>query len=76
MDEAISTVFRNLALLHECSADQVVTSPELREAFLVEARRSLGDLPEQTLLQRLLYLRKHSRLPRLRDLILHGDHAA
>jgi hypothetical protein len=66
-DEAIIDVFRRLALDHGCSADDILETPELRERFLDETRRILGELPERELLHRLVYLRKRSKLPRSRD---------
>ena len=46
----------------------IIETPELREQYLTETRQSLGNLPERELLHGLVYLRKRSRLPRLRDL--------
>ena len=68
MDSVIISVFTRLALSHGCSADDILETPELREAFLAGTRRELGDLPEQELLHRLTNIRRARRLPKSRDL--------
>lgn len=68
-DDAIIDVFRRMAVTHRCSADDILETPELRELYLVETRRVLGNLPERELLHKLVALRKRSKLPRSRELI-------
>ncbi len=65
-DEVLIDVFRRMASAHGASVDDILETPELREEYLDEARRSLGHLPERELLHRLVYLRKRSKLPRSR----------
>jgi hypothetical protein len=72
MDEALIAAYRNLVLRFGASAEDILADPELRETFLADVRRAVGDLPERQLLHRLSYLRKRSRLPRSRDLLAHG----
>lgn len=67
-DEAITQVYSNLLQKHGCSVDAILEAPELREEFLREARRSVGNLPERDLLHKLVSLRKRSKLPRSRQL--------
>jgi hypothetical protein len=67
-DQAVIEVFRHFAQTHTCSVDAILTTPELREEYLAEARSVLGALPERELLQKLVTLRKRSKLPRARDL--------
>jgi hypothetical protein len=66
-DEALIDVFGRMARDHGCSADDILETPELREEFLRQTRRVLGDLPERQLLHRLIYLRKRCKLPRSRE---------
>jgi hypothetical protein len=68
MDTVIINVFSQMAKVCRCSSEDVLESPELREQYLAETRRSLGDLPERDLLHRLSVLRKQRKLPRSRDL--------
>ncbi len=68
MEEIIIDVYRHLVQISHCSVDDILETPELREQYLAETRQSLGNLPERELLHGLVYLRKRSRLPRLRDL--------
>ena len=68
MEQVIIEVYRRLVRHHHCSVDDVLETPELREQYLAETRRSLGNLPERELLHGLVYLRKRSKLPRSRDL--------
>ena len=67
MDESIIAVYRCLMHSHHCSVDEILETPELREQYLAETRRVLGDLPERELLHKLVSLRKRSKLPRSRD---------
>jgi hypothetical protein len=66
-DEALIDAFSRMTRVHGCSADDILETPELREEFLRQTRRVLGDLPERQLLHRLIYLRKRSKLPRSRE---------
>lgn len=70
MDDALINVYCELVRLTRASAEDILEDPELRNRFLVEVRRSLGEhLPERQLLHRLSYLRKSRRLPRSRDIM-------
>jgi hypothetical protein len=68
MDQIIQAVYQQMLRVHRCSVDDVLESPELRNEYLTEVRRSLGNLPEQQLLHRLTALRKRSKLARRSDL--------
>jgi len=63
MDAVITAVYGQLLRHHGCSVDDILETPELRAAYLAEARRALGELPERDLLHRLTVLRKRSKLP-------------
>jgi hypothetical protein len=67
-DQVVIDVFRDFAQANACSVDAILTTPELREAYLAKARSVLGTLPERELLHKLVSLRKRSKLPRSRDL--------
>ena len=67
-DQALIEVFRRFVQDHACSLDAILTTPELREAFLAEARQALDARPEHEILHNLLSLRKRSKLPRSREL--------
>jgi len=72
MDQVIIMVFRQMIETHGCSADDVLTDPGLRTIYLSSVCQHLmQDLPEQTLLQRLINLRKRQQLPTLRSLKQH-----
>lgn len=49
---------------HGCSVDRMLCWPELRNEFLAEARRVVGDLAEGEILWALVSLRKKKTLPR------------
>ncbi len=66
-DDNLVAVFSRMVKDHGCSVDDVLETPELREAFLADVRCDLGPLPERELLHRLVYLRKRSKLPRSRE---------
>jgi hypothetical protein len=68
MDAVIASVYGHLLRHRGCSVDDILETPELRSAFLAEARRVLGDVSERDLLHRLTILRKRSKLPRRSDL--------
>jgi hypothetical protein len=68
-DQSIIEVFRHMVQTHACSVDAILTTPELRETYLAEARAVLGHLPEHELLHKLVSLRKRSKLPRSRERI-------
>lgn len=70
MDEVIIQVFSRMARIQECSSEDILEDPSLREKFLAETRLVLGNLPERDLLHRLSILRKRSKLPRTRDLVV------
>jgi hypothetical protein len=70
MDTTLIEVYRRLVRQFRCSAEDILEDPELRNAFLREARQALNEeVAERQLLHRLSYLRKQRRLPRLRDLV-------
>ena len=64
MDEIVIAVYCRMLQAHRCSVDAIIETPELREQYLAETRRVLGNLPERELLHKLTYLRKRSKLPR------------
>ena len=64
MDAVVIDVYRRLAHAHSCSVDDVLETPALRNDYLAETRRLLGDLPERELLHKLTNLRKRKKLPR------------
>jgi hypothetical protein len=66
--QEVIDVFRHFAQIHACSVDAILTTPELREQYLAEARSVVGALPERELLHKLVSLRKRSKLPRSREL--------
>ena len=70
MDEILNSVYRQMIIQHQASAEDILECPLLRQTFLNEVRQILGDdLPERQLLHRLSYLRKQSKLPRSRDVL-------
>lgn len=66
MDLVIVDVFARMLSESRCTSDDVLETPELRQAFLSNVRHALGPVPERDLLHRLTYLRKKKMLPRLR----------
>ena len=68
MDTVTASVYEQLLRQHDASVDDVLETPELRNVYLAEVRRILGDLPERQLLHRLTCLRKKSKLLRRSDL--------
>jgi hypothetical protein len=62
MDEVVIDVYLRLSHAHNCSVDDVLETPELRNRYLEETRRLLGDLPEREILHRLTNLRKRKKL--------------
>jgi hypothetical protein len=74
MDDQIIEVYRQLVLRMGVSVDDILEDPLIRTTYLAEVRRAiLMDLPERTLLHRLVTLRKTSRLPRSRELLARLD---
>ena len=69
MDRVIIEVYVNLVQTLGCTVDDILESPEFREAFLSQTRQRLGYLPERTLLHRLTNLRRSRKLPKTRELI-------
>jgi hypothetical protein len=53
-DEVIIEIFVRLAVIHGCSADDILETPKLREQYLKEARHRMGDCSERDLLHRLV----------------------
>lgn len=74
-DSEIVAAYTAVLLAHGASVDEVVATPEYREAFLLMAQEGLGPVCERDLLMRLLSLRKRSKLPRARDLTVPSDAA-
>ncbi|HWG46944.1 MAG TPA: hypothetical protein VN688_29545 [Gemmataceae bacterium] len=70
MDEVLIATYRNLVIRFRASAEDILEDPELRGLFLAEVRQAVGELPERQLLHRLSCLRKKSRLPRSRDILV------
>lgn len=69
MDEAIISVYRQLAREYRCSAEGIIEEPEIRNRYLMEVRQLLGrEYPEGRLNHRLNYLRKQKKLPRRGEL--------
>ncbi len=68
METIVIDVYSRLVHLHSCSVDDVLETPELRNAYLAETRLLLGNLPERELLHKLTNLRKRKKLPRSRDI--------
>ena len=66
-DSVLVEVYHSMLQGFQCSVDDVLETPELRENFLTSCRNILGEVPERDLLHRLVYLRKRSRLPCSRD---------
>ena len=64
LDEALISIYGDF----DTPTDQFIGNPELAEAFAEALRNRLGDasLDLQEIMQRLVYLRKRGRLPRLR----------
>jgi len=69
MDHVILEVYVNLVQTLQCTVDDILESPEYREAYLSQTRQHLGQLSERTLLHRLTSLRKSGKLPKTRELI-------
>ena len=67
-DSVLIAAYTTVLQQHRVSVDELVATPLCRELFLSEARQMMGEVPEKTLLMRLLNLRKRSKLPRARDL--------
>lgn len=62
-DHVLTEVYRRLRQVKGATVDDILETPELRQEFLNDSRRVLGNLPERGLLHRLVYLRKRKRLP-------------
>jgi|GEM_PF-2270178 len=73
MDEIITSAYQRIARDHDCSADNILETPELREAFLRQCREARPGASEHELLHHLMHLRKQGRLPRSRDLRRAGE---
>jgi hypothetical protein len=67
IDETLVEAFSEVRSLYGCSVDVMVCTPEYRQSFLTRCREVLGEVPEHVLLQRLLGLRKRSKVPTLRQ---------
>lgn len=65
-DDILIEVYGQMRRTRGCSVDKLLCDPEDRTEFLTEVRRRLGDIPEAHLLQRIINLRKRSKLPRSR----------
>jgi hypothetical protein len=71
-DHIIIAVYCRLVQQDNCSADDILVSPDLRAEFLNRIRVQNQSLTEKYILQRLIYLRKKGRLPRSRSLSAAG----
>jgi len=67
-DNVLTSVYCEMAAVHESTVDDILETPELRNEFLTNVRAPVGNLPERHLLHRLVYLRKKKRLPPTRAL--------
>lgn len=65
-DNVLVEVYGQLLQTRGCSVDKLLCDPEDRAEFLTQVRERLGDIPETDLLQRIVNLRKRSKLPRSR----------
>lgn len=65
-DDVLIDVYSQMLQTRGCSVDKLLCDPEDRTVFLNEVRRQLGEIPEIDLLQRIVNLRKRSKLPRSR----------
>ena len=68
MDSIIRYVYGRLVQVHHCSVDRILENPNFRVEFLNEARKLLGELPEEQILHRLVTLRKARQLPPSREI--------
>lgn len=64
-DSVVVEAYLRVSAAVGCSVDGILTNPECRERFLREARQFAAGASERDLLQRLINLRKRSRLPRV-----------
>lgn len=62
-DQAIIDAYLHTQKRFLGSVDSLLCCPQQRAYFLDRCRGTLGDLPEPTLLTRLVNLRKRSKLP-------------
>ncbi len=70
MDPVLIDVYKQMAMRHHCSVDDILCDPDLRSEFLDACRGVIGkQYSEFDVLHRLSNLRKKSKLPRTRDLI-------
>ena len=68
IDASLIAAYLHLLQAHGVSVDELVATPQYREAFLADVRQALGHVSERDALMRLFTLRKRSKLPRVRDL--------
>jgi len=70
MRDVIVNAYREIVLLHQCSADDIIECPLLRNLFLDKVRAVAdGTSTERAILHELTKLRKKKLLPRKRDLV-------
>jgi hypothetical protein len=63
-DDVLGEIYSQMLRTRRCSVDKILCDPEDRTEFLTQVRHRLGDIPETALLQRIVNLRKRSKLPR------------
>jgi hypothetical protein len=69
MDPILTDVYVHMSRHHGASVDDILVDPLLRGEFLTLCRRSISeDVTEEKILRRLAGLRKHSKLPRAKDI--------
>jgi len=69
----IINVYCSMVLAQNCTADDILVSPDLRHQFLSAIQEHNSALTEKYILERLIYLRKKGRLPRSRSLLATKD---
>lgn len=67
LDTVLTEAYLTLNASRRCSTEDITCDPDYREHFLSLVRSHTGEIKEAEILRRLSYLRKRSRLPRLRD---------
>jgi hypothetical protein len=63
-DNVLIATYKEFAVSRKCFLDGILCDPGLRKPLLAQLRGELGDLSEQEMLGRLIYLRKRGRLAR------------
>ena len=66
LDDVLTQAYTDLNSSRPASTEDITCDPAYRNPYLDLVHGRLPDLPEAVALRRLSYLRKKSRLPRLR----------